>query len=366
MAKAKKLPSGNWRVQATVIVDNKKIKRSFTAPTARQAEIEAEQWQTHCRIIGQDSTRMTVKEAMDRYIADNKNELSPSTIREYTRISNKDMQDLINKPLYSLSCPIIKSSINKSLETLSPKTIKNRYGFLQRILSVYYPDFIWAISYPKQRKKQKKFFSNDQIKQLFRALKGTDFEAEAYLGMLSLRASEIAGLKWAEIDLENKAINVCRAKVINKDNLVEEKDETKTEMSTRTIYIPDYLCEILAARRLNSESEYFTDIPPNRFWAHFNRILKRNKIEPMPFHDLRHIYSSVSSSLGIDTQIRMLNGGWSNEHIMNGTYRHPMSEAQIEANSKMNTYVNSIAEVTTKVTTTNKKRLKLARFNSIV
>lgn len=367
MAKAKKLPSGNYRVQATVIVDNKKIKRSFTALTAKQAENEAYLWQNHCRMIGKDSTRMTVKEAMEDYISTNEKELSPSTVREYSRIKNNDMQDIIDKRLYSLTCPIIKNSMNKAAaKGLSSKTIKNRYGFLQRILSVYYPDFIWAVSYPKQKKKPKKMFSNEQIKRIFKALKGTDFECEAYLGMLSLRASEIAGLKWDDIDFKSKTINLCRAKVLNKDNDIEEKDETKTKMSTRIVYMPDYLCKILAKRRLNSQSEYFTDIPPNRFWAHFNSILKRNKIKPMPFHDLRHIYSSVSSSLGIDTQIRMLNGGWSNEHIMNGIYRHPMTEAQEEANTKMNDYVNSIAEVTTKVTTKNRKRLKLVRFNDFL
>lgn len=367
MAKATRLPSGNYRVQATVVVDGEKIKRSFTAPTAREAENEAYIWQQHCRMIGQDSTRMTVKEAMERYIEINESDLSPSTVREYTRIVEKDMQDIINKPLYSLTCPIIKESMNK-VSHLSTKTLKNRYGFLKTVLTTYHPDFVWAVTYPKpkKKKKQKKMFSNEQIKQIFKALKGTEFECEAYLGMLSLRASEIAGLKWSEIDLKNKRINICAAKVLNKDNQIEEKDETKTYDSTRTVYLPDYVCEILAIRRSKSKGEYFTSIAPNRFWAHFNRILKRNKIEPMPFHDLRHIYSSVSSSLGIDTQIRMLNGGWSNEHIMNGTYRHPMTEAQKDANEKMNSYVNTIAEVTTKVTTQNKKRLKLARFNDIV
>lgn len=383
MAKATKLPSGNYRVQATVMLGGEKIKRSFTAPTAREAENEAYLWQTHCRMIGKDSTRMTVKEAMERYIEINESDLSPSTVREYTRIVEKDMQDIMNKPLYSLTCPIIKESMNK-VSHLSTKTLKNRYGFLRTVLTTYHPDFVWAVTYPKpkkeekQKKKQKqnKFFSNEQIKQIFKALKGTEFECEAYLGMLSLRASEIAGLKWSEIDLKNKRINICAAKVLNKDNQIEEKDETKTYDSTRTVYLPDYVCEILAIRRSKSKGEYFTSIAPNRFWDQFNCILKRNKIERMRFHDLRHIYSSVSSSLGIDTQIRMLNGGWSNEHIMNGTYRHPMSEAQIEANAKMNTYVNAIAEVTTttenigevttKVTTQNKKRLKLARFNDIV
>ena len=44
---------------------------------------------------------------------------------------------------------------------------------------------------------------------------------------------------------------------------------------------------------------------------------------------------------------------------MDGTYRHPMSEAQIEANQKMNEYFGKINEGTTKSTTVFKKRLKI-------
>ncbi|MEE1139545.1 MAG: site-specific integrase [Acutalibacteraceae bacterium] len=386
MAIAKKLPSGNYRVQATVMLDGKKIKRSFTAPTAREAENEAYLWQTHCRMIGNDSSRMTVKEAMERYIEMNESDLSPSTVREYTRIVEKDMQDIINKPLYSLTCPIIKESMNK-VSHLSTKTLKNRYGFLRTVLTTYHPDFVWAVTYPKpkkeekQKKKQKqnKVFSNEQIKQIFKALKGTPFECEAYLGMLSLRASEIAGLKWSNVDLQNKTIEICETKLKNKDNQYVYVDDTKTILSTRTVYLPDYVCEILSARKETSTNEYVSTISPGAYWKRLNRLLDKHDITHISFHELRHIYSSVSSRLGIDTQIRMLNGGWANEHIMNGTYRHPMSEAQIEANTKMNAYVNTIAEVTTptenttqnttevttKVTTQFKKRLKLARLNDI-
>ena len=34
----------------------------------------------------------------------------------------------------------------------------------------------------------------------------------------------------------------------------------------------------------------------------------------------------------------MNNGRWANEEIMDGTYRHPISEKQIEANKKMNDF----------------------------
>ena len=366
MAKATKLPSGSYRVQATVVIDGEKIKRSFTAPTAREAENEAYLWQTHCRMIGKDSTRMTVKEAMERYIAINEKRLSPSTVAGYKRIVNNDIPGIMNKPLYTLDCPTIQTSIYRALETLSVKTIKNKYGFLRTVLNCYHPSFIWAIKLPQKQKPKKRIYSDSYIKEIFSALKGSDFEVEAYLGVLSLRASEIGGLKWNDINFKDKTLYICRTKLKDKNNEYIIVENTKTENSARTVYIPDYVCQILKQRKATSNSEFVSLTRPEYYWKKLNRILQKNDVQGLAFHELRHIYSSVSSRLGIDTQIRMLNGGWSNEHIMNGTYRHPMSEEQEKANKKMNNYVNLVSQVTTKVTTQNRKRLKLVRFDNIV
>lgn len=362
MAKAKQLPSGTWRVQAKVTLNGETITRSFSAPTAREAERAAEKWQEHCRMIGSDSTRMTVKEAMLNYIELNHYRLSPPTEAEYNRIANNDMLDIIDKPLYTLTCPMIQLSISKASINLSPKTVKNRYSFLKTVLSVYYPDFVWAVNFPKQKKPLKSAFSHTYIKSIFKALAGTDFEVECYLGMLSMRASEIAALQKNEIDFNKKTLHVCRAMVKNKDNEFVVVDFNKTELSDRVIYLPDYVCQLLYIRCSNTTGKYISSIPPNRYWQKLNAILKKNNIDGLGFHKLRHIYSSLTSDLGIDSQIRMENGGWSNEHIMNGTYRHSMSEAQKDANKKMNAYVNNMVENHTKSHTKIRKRLKLVRY----
>ena len=362
MAKAKKLPSGTWRVQAKVTLHGRSITRSFSASTAKEAEREAEKWQKHCKMIGSDTTRMTVKEAMLNYIDINSNRLSPSTEAEYYRIANNDMLDIIDKPLYTLTCPIVQESIKKATATLSPKTVKNRYSFLKTILAVYYPDFIWAVNFPKQKRPPKKAFSHTYIKSIFKALEGTDFELECYLGILSMRASEIAAVEKSEIDFKEKTLHVCRAMVKNKENEFVVVDFNKTELSDRIIYLPDYVCNLLYKRCSETADVYISSVSPNRYWQKLNAILKKNNIEELGFHKLRHIYSSLTSDLGIDSQIRMENGGWSNEHIMNGTYRHSLSEAQKEANSKMNAYVNNMVKNHTKSHTELPKRLKLVRF----
>ncbi len=364
MAKAKQLPSGTWRVQAKAKVNGETVVRSFSAPTAREAERQAENWQKRCKMIGSDYTQMTVKEAILNYIEINQQRLSPSTVYGYNCIVNNNMKDIIDKPLYTLTCPMIQQSISRSLVELSPKTIKNVYGLLRTILSAYYPDFIWAVTYPKNKKPQKRYFSHDYIRSVFKALAGTDFEVECYLGILSMRASEIAGTKWEDINYKNKTLHACRTKLKNKENEFVIVDCTKTEKSDRIIYLPDYVCVLLKRRQATSNSEFISSVNPNRYWQKLNAILKKNNIEGLGFHKLRHIYSSLTSDLGIDSQIRMENGGWSNEYIMNGTYRHALSEAQKDANTKMNKYVNSMVESNTKSHTEKRKRLKLVRFGA--
>ena len=114
----------------------------------------------------------------------------------------------------------------------------------------------------------------------------------------------------------------------------------------------------------DNNPRYVSTKNPCNYWKDLNRKLEKHNVERVGFHQLRHIYSSVSASLGIDNEIRKQNGGWSNEKIMDGTYRHPMSEAQKEANQKMNNFVGLVSQGTTKSTTVFKKRLKIKRFGT--
>jgi integrase len=142
--------------------------------------------------------------------------------------------------------------------------------------------------------------------------------------------------------MAERYVDIERAKILNKNGEYEVVNYNKTDDSARRVYLPSYVVGLLIARNKGKQSDYVTNINPNRFWDKLNQITKRNKIEKLKFHELRHIYSSLTSALGIDIQVRMENGGWSNSAIMDGTYRHSMSEAQEEANEKMNDYVNSI------------------------
>ena len=66
MAKAKKLPSGNWRVQVFAGTDSngKRIMKSFTAETKKEAEFLAAQFTARHK---EPVSEMTVGKAIDKY-----------------------------------------------------------------------------------------------------------------------------------------------------------------------------------------------------------------------------------------------------------------------------------------------------------
>lgn len=75
----KKLPSGNWRVQARRIIDGKHERKSFTAPTKKEAMIAAAAWQES----GRSDPEGTVADAVRAYIEKRRALRSPATIRGY-------------------------------------------------------------------------------------------------------------------------------------------------------------------------------------------------------------------------------------------------------------------------------------------
>jgi len=103
MAKAKKLPSGSWRVQVFHYkdVDGKRHYMSFTASTKREAEFLAAQWAATGKTEPQHED-ITLYEAITRYINSKRNVLSPSTLRGYEGMQRNYFKTIGRAQLKSL------------------------------------------------------------------------------------------------------------------------------------------------------------------------------------------------------------------------------------------------------------------------
>ena len=154
MAKAKKLPSGNWRVRAYIGTDasGKKLYKSFTAETKKEAEYMATEYMMHQNIKNNTGLNMTVGDAIEKYIDIKSNILSPSTVRSHRGILKNHLHGIRYVKLCDLTRDIIQKEINIESAKHSPKTVKNVHGLLSAALKMYYPEFVLNTDLPQKEK----------------------------------------------------------------------------------------------------------------------------------------------------------------------------------------------------------------------
>ena len=187
MANAKKLPSGNWRVNAYICTDDngKKIYKSFTAPTKKEAEYMASVYkmEENERKTKEKSDDISVDEAFSRYIESKSNVLSPSTVRDYTRIRKKEIAvSCLSKKFLSTPAFIFKDkrlvqkAVNQYSLNHSPKSVRNFHGLISAVLRVYKPELRLNTTLPQREKKELYVPTDEDIKKLIAAARGTEME----------------------------------------------------------------------------------------------------------------------------------------------------------------------------------------------
>lgn len=356
MATAKQLPSGSWRVQvyAGKGPDGRRQYLSFTKPTKKEAEFEALQFQLRHREISRDSSAMTLAQAMERYIAGKDGVLSPSTIRGYENIRKNNLQGLMPVRLNRITPAMVQESINQEakpyldkfgkLRTRTPKSIRNIHGLLSAVLAEYCPDITLKTRLPQKEIKEQNILEPQQIGTLLKAVEGNPMELPVLMGVwLCMRASEISGLTWDCVDFGKNTITIKRALVRDRDNHWVEKG-TKTTGSTRTIHVPPYIMDRLAAQKERSCGERVVPLSSESMYKRLKTILKRTGLPDIRFHDLRHTAASVMLTLNVPDKYAQARGGWSTNHTMKTVYQHTMKAKKTAVDQAIDAYFQALLQ----------------------
>lgn len=338
MAEAKKLPSGSWRIR---IYDNELKKQiSFTSDLPgkagkAEAELMAREYQ-----LGRKKKKeqgKTVGECVDEYIDLKENILSPTTIAEYRRCRKNELAGLCDIYINDITQTAIQQHVNKLALTMKPKTVRNAHGLLVSVLNVFLPDFRVRTTLPKIQKKIKQL---PPVEDVLRVVVGSNIELPCLLAMwCSLRMSEVRGLK--KSDVKNGILTVHSTTVrVNCEDV--EKDATKTIESTRQIMLPERIQSLVAV--VPDTQDKLVPLTGQALYSRFTRLLKRNGIEHMSFHDLRHMNASVMLALGIPDKYAMERGGWSTPNVLKSVYQHTFTAERQAADAKIDEYFNSILD----------------------
>lgn len=332
MAKAKKLPSGSWRVNLYVGTDDngKRIYKSFTAETKKEAEFLAAEYNLKRK---EKPKGITVGDAIDGYINNKDGVLSPSTIAGYRNIRKTKFQDLMGVPLDKLTNIMIQASVNRAARSLSPKSIRNAHGLLTAALGMYMPDFNIRTTLPAKEHKIKDL---PEPQEIIDAVRGTDVELPVILAIwLGLRMSEVRGIRYK--DISDGVLTVRNVRIAMDGGI--EKESTKTYNSTRRLVLPEHLVQMIGDGK---PDEYVVKLAACTIYQHFVKIIENATGKHMTFHDLRHVNASVMLALGIPDKYAMERGGWATNSTLKSVYQHTFTDERKLVDEKIDAYFNSI------------------------
>ena len=353
MATARKLPSGNYRVRQYVGEENgKKIYKSFTAPTKKEAEFAAAEFM----LTKKDkpiSPKMTVGEAIDRYIVTRDPVLSPATIRGYDVIRRCRFCGIMAIPLVSLDNEQIQVAVNIDSATHNPKSVRNAYGLLSATLREYAPDFTPRVKLPPPKKHVIIIPEREDVKNMLQVCsvpqdrkRGRQRDGKLLSvvimldAVLGLRRSEICALEWTDIDFECGRVHIQRAIVQNKNGEWVVKG-TKSYEGDRILNVPAYLLDAMSS--IPQAHNRIVPMTPSALGNRFRRLAKSLSL-PEGMHSLRHYNASVMLELGIPDQYAMELMGHATPHMLKTVYQHTMTEGRKQRDTAVEKYFADLVD----------------------
>lgn len=327
MEKAKKLPSGSWRCRASYTgADGKRHRESFTAPTKKEAEYMAAEFQMNRKRMS-NKDNWTLGYAIGQYIDLKRPVLSPTTISSYEKIRKSAFQDIMDIPIGDLDSNALQKAVNKEILrkpqgrralTVSPKTIKNEYSLIASTLRRYCPDKVFRVDLPKKARRIRTLPLPEEI---YEAVKDTEIELHVLLAMwLSFTESEIRGLTKSK-SIDGDYITI-REVLVMVDGVGVRKEVAKEETRNRRHKMPERIKELID----EVDGDVICPMSRSTLLKKFKRYISRAGLIDMTFHDLRHVNATLMATLKIPDKYAQERGGWKTDHVMKSVYVETFSE----------------------------------------
>ena len=241
------------------------------------------------------------------------------------RVKESSLNAFINEKLAEgLSASYVRDIIMVFKSML--RYAQEEYGFKLSLKNVVLP---------KIEKKQTERISDTEQKRLIDYLKAN--MSLTTLGILlslcmGLRIGELCGLKWGDVDFQNKILHIRRTvqRIAAPNGNKKTKiviTMPKSATSFREIAIPDFLMTYF--RMFRNGADFFIlsgddkPVEPRTMQYRYKKILQSAEIEAHNFHKLRHTFATNCAEKGFDTKTLSMILGHSTVNLTLNRYIHP-------------------------------------------
>ena len=338
MATVQKLPSGQWRSRAfhKNTFTGKVARPSFTAATKTEALRMAHEWEANeeRKAIPRN---LTVGECIDRYIAVKTSSSSVSTIRGYRKYQKYYFDPIKNHKVADLNDSDIQYFISKLCEEFSPKTVRNIYGLLRPALYMFTKKR-FVVTLPALKSLEYNIPTDKVFKEMLRIARPKLRLAIALAGVGTLRAGEVSGLLYSDVDYELGGVHVRRDMVQDENGNWILKDIPKTITSNRFVPLPPEVMEMIGH---GEPDERVYPSTPKSISRPFRRVCDRVGFV-CRFHDLRHYSASILHAIGVPDQYIMERAGWKSDKVLKAVYRNTLSDQSKKFAKKANKHFSAL------------------------
>lgn len=323
-----KRKGNRWSAQVTV--DGERV--FITAESEKEYYAKARAAKTGMIEAHKPDNRI-VRDLVEEYIRSRDGIISPSTLDGYERKAANNLQPLMKLRVADMTEAAVQRAIDLDRKKYSGKTVREAWSLIQAATGVRYS----GLKLPsKKPKKKPPVYSEEDVKKIILGLAdyGGQVECAGLLAMwLSLRRSEIMGLRWE--DIRANGIVVRNARVYNNEHKLVEKGN-KNDTSNRTILCDKYILDKINA--LPKEGEYVFTISTAGIWSGIDKVCKRAGVEHGYLHGFRHTNATIMEYIGVPSAYANQRGGWSKDHVRQKTYTDLMTEGGEKAATQIDSF----------------------------
>lgn len=282
--------------------------------------------------LGQYRGNELFTDYMEYWLVIARTSIAETTYASYSTLYKASIKPYFEKlevTLGGLTPKHIQDFYTEQLKRVKAATVIHYHAIIHRALKyAFKTDRIdenpaAKIDRPKMERFIGDFYDEDEMAKLFDVALGTKLELPIFFGAFyGLRRSEILGLKWDSIDFERNTISIRHTVVdcyVDGKHVLIQSDTTKTKSSMRTLPLVPVFREGLL--RLKQQQAYHRKlcgrsyckhyleyicvneigelIKPNYISCTFPKMLVKNKLRRIRFHDLRHSCASLLLANGV-------------------------------------------------------------------
>lgn len=331
--KPTKLPSGKWniylRAEGQSVTEDSEEKCIAKAKAIRAGWIEQK------KVL----PKLSVSDAIGKYIQSNDAILSPSTLYGYRKIQKNHFKSYQTIDINTVDW---QKAINEEAKHYAPKSLQNAWGLVAKTMrfhGIQPPN----VSLPAKQSKELPWLNYHQIQTFLQAIYNQSCEMAALLALHSLRRSELLAITPSKVD--SQGIHVDGAKVYTEHRFV-EKPTNKTKASKRIIPIMiPRLQELFASSNVKSGEPYMQQYHHTAY-KQINKICEENGLPKVGYHGLRRSFASLAYHLGWSERQAMAIGGWDDWQTMHKIYIKLDESDLADAAEKMRSFYNFTDEIT--------------------